>query len=104
MKLIFQNNKGEEKVIAEPSNVEECYKEMYKFLKEHNYKSYYQNVYGIGYKVRIDFGSWSEFFIVEGITFTDFCNESKNKSQILHNKRDKHNLRLWLTNEYENNK
>lgn len=41
MRLIFQNSKHEERVIAEPSNIEETIKEMNKFLSDHNFKSYY---------------------------------------------------------------
>lgn len=75
MKLVFQNSKGEESVIAEPLNVEECNREMHKFLMDHGYKSYYQNVCAVDdNKVRIDFGSWSEFFYIDGITFEEYCN------------------------------
>ena len=76
MKLFFQNSRGEERVIAEPLNREEVNKEINKFLDDHNYKSYYQNVCGCENGVRIDFGSWSEFFYIEGITFEEYCNDS----------------------------
>ena len=74
MKLIFQNSRGEERVIAEPQNKKEAVKEINKFLDDHNYKSYYQNVCGCENGVRIDFGSWSEFLYIEGITFEEYCN------------------------------
>ena len=38
MKLLFQNSRGEERVIAEPSNREEVNKEINKFLDDHNFK------------------------------------------------------------------
>ena len=74
MKLIFQNSRGEERVIAAPQNKKEAVKEINKFLDDHNYKSYYQNVCGCENGVRIDFGSWSEFLYIEGITFEEYCN------------------------------
>ena len=74
MKLIFQNSRGEERVIAEPQDKKEAVKEINKFLDDHNYKSYYQNVCGCENGVRIDFGSWSEFLYIEGITFEEYCN------------------------------
>ena len=45
MKLIFQNSRGEERVIAEPSDREEINKEINKFLDDHNFKSYYTRVW-----------------------------------------------------------
>ena len=45
MKLFFQNSKGEERVIAEPSNREDVIKEINKFLDDYNYKSYYTRVW-----------------------------------------------------------
>ena len=73
MKLLFQNSRGEERVIAEPQNREEVVKEINKFLDDHNYKSYYMNVceYDNG-KLRIDVGSWSEFMIVEGMSVDEW--------------------------------
>lgn len=41
MTLIFQNSKHKERVIANPLNIEEVYKEINKFLDEHNFKCYY---------------------------------------------------------------
>ena len=40
MKLIFQNSRGEERIIAEPQDKKEAVKEINKFLDDHNYKSY----------------------------------------------------------------
>lgn len=73
MKLIFQNSCGEERVIAEPQNREEVVKEINKFLDDHNYKSYYMNVCeDDNGRLRIDVGSWSEFMIIEGMTFEEW--------------------------------
>ena len=73
MKLIFQNSRGEERVIAEPQDKKEAVKEINKFLDDHNYKSYYMNVCeDDNGRLRIDVGSWSEFMIIEGMTFEEW--------------------------------
>lgn len=65
MKLYFRNSRGQERMIAEPTDEKECYKEIQKFLDEHNFKSYYTRTWTEedGSKW-YDVGSWSEFFIV----------------------------------------
>lgn len=69
LKLFFQNSKGEERLIATPTNREEVNKEIDKFLDEHNFKSYYTRVWEADGRLIFDVGSWSEVFILEGITF-----------------------------------
>lgn len=65
MKLFFQNSRGEERLIAEPSNKEEVNKEINKFLDDHNFKSYYTRVWVEDNRMIFDVGSWSELFILE---------------------------------------
>ena len=73
MKLIFQNSRGEERVIAEPQNREEISKEINKFLDDHNFKSYYMNVCeDDNGRLRIDVGSWSEFFYIEYMSLEEW--------------------------------
>lgn len=72
MKLFFQNCRGEERVIAEPSNKEEVNKEINKFLDDHNFKSSYTRAWEENGRLKLDVGSWSEFFFVEGMTFEDW--------------------------------
>lgn len=72
MKLIFQNSRGKERVIAEPQSVEEVFKEINKFLNEHNFKSYYTRVWEENGRVKLDVGSWSEFFLIEGINYEEY--------------------------------
>ena len=74
MKLIFQNSRGEERVIAEPSNREEVNKEINKFLDDHNFKSYYTRVWEADGRLIFDVGSWSEVFILEGMSFKEWSN------------------------------
>ena len=72
MKLIFQNSYGKERVIAEPTNKEEIFKEINKFLDDHNFKSYYTRVWEEDGRLAFDVGSYTEFFYVEGITFEEY--------------------------------
>ena len=72
MKLIFQNSRGEERVIAEPTNREEISKEINKFLDDHNFKSYYTRIWEENGRLIYDVGSHTEFFILEGMTFEEY--------------------------------
>lgn len=75
MKLFFQNSKGEERLIAEPSNREEVINEINKFLNDHNFKSYYTRVWEANGRLILDVGSHVEFFILEGMTFENWTKE-----------------------------
>lgn len=75
MKLFFKNSKGEERLIAEPSNREEVIKAINKFLDEHNFKSYYMRVWEENDRLKIDVGSHTEFFFLKGMTFEDWTKE-----------------------------
>ena len=65
MKLIFQNSKGVERVIAHPNNEEEAIKEIYKFCEERKFKIYYVRTCMENNRKVYDVGSWSEFFYLE---------------------------------------
>ena len=65
MKLIFQNSKGVERVIAHPNNEEEAMKEIYKFCEERKFKIYYVRTWMENNRKVYDVGSWSEFFYLE---------------------------------------
>ena len=73
MKLYFQNSRGVERLIAEPSNREEVVKEINKFLYDHNYKSYYMQVCEDNGRLMIDVGSHTEGFALEGMSFEDWA-------------------------------
>ncbi len=75
MKLYFQNSKGEERVIAEPTNREEVSKEIYKFLGEQKFKSYYTRVWEENGRLKFDVGSHTEFFYLEGMTYGEYVNK-----------------------------
>ena len=74
MKLFFQNSRGQERIIAEPSNREEVNKEINKFLDDHNFKSYYTRVWEADGRLVFDVGSWSEAFILDGMNFEEWSN------------------------------
>ena len=74
MTLYFQNSRGVERLIAEPSNREEVVKEINKFLNDHNYKSYYTKVWEDDGRLVFDVGSHTEFFILEGMNFEEWSN------------------------------
>lgn len=65
MKLYFQNSQGKERVIAEVENEEEAFKEIHKFLDEHNFKSYYTRSWMANGRKKYDVGSYSEFFYLD---------------------------------------
>lgn len=65
MKLIFQNSKGEERVIAEPENEEKAMECIYQFCEEKNFRIYYVRSWMSGNRKKYDVGSWSEFFFLE---------------------------------------
>lgn len=64
MKLYFENSLGKERVIAEVENEDEAFKEIHKFLDEHNYKSYYTRTWTVDGVKYFDVGSWSEKFLL----------------------------------------
>lgn len=64
-KVIFENSRHEEREIGTAVYIQGAYKIIDKFLEEHNFKSYYKNVCEIEKgKIRVDVGSWSEFFYI----------------------------------------
>ena len=79
--LYFQNIKGEEKLLGSYETVHDVDKAISDFLKEHNYKSYYSRYWNSGDRVKIDFGSHTQFFLVEGI-------DCKEYTKILFNRTD----------------
>lgn len=63
MKLNFENSRGVERCIAEVVTLEEAYKEIKKFLDDHNFKSYYTRRWNPQpWHTVFDVGSHTEFF------------------------------------------
>ena len=77
LKLYF-DRPAETRFLGEFETVKETMCFIQQFLAERNFKSYYTIVNDYGNNsVQLDVGSWSEFFIIEGITFEDFRKESE---------------------------
>lgn len=72
MKLYFKNSQGKERPIAECETTKDVGREIQKFLDDHNYKSYYSRSWGDKGNVIIDVGSYSEFFVLKGISHSDY--------------------------------
>lgn len=72
MVLYFENSKGDRRVISNPSEPREMWKDISSFLKEHNFKSYYTRIVFGKDEWTIDVGSHVEFFIVTDFTEDDY--------------------------------
>lgn len=63
MKLYFLARSGEERLLATVDTEEDAFREIQKFLDEHNFKSYYTRITLLpGGGKWIDYGSHTEFF------------------------------------------
>ena len=62
MKLEFENSYGERRIIGNPNDIEEVWKIISDFLKDHNFKSYYSRINFGNTEWEIDVGSHTEFF------------------------------------------
>lgn len=67
MKLYFLARSGEERLLATVDTEEDAFREIQKFLDEHNFKSYYTRT-GIvpeeNNAIYVDVGSWSEYMVI----------------------------------------
>ena len=77
MKLYFKNSQDKERLITECETTKDVSREIHKFLDDHNYKSYYSRSWGDEEKVMIDVGSYSEFFVVKGISHSEYIKDLK---------------------------
>jgi hypothetical protein len=61
--ILFDNRFGEKKSIGKADKIEDAWSIVFQFLKEHNFKSYYQRTTMVSDNTMwIDVGSHSEFF------------------------------------------
>lgn len=78
MELFFKC--GKEELIFESDSVAEILDFMDKFLETMKYKSYYKRYVGtqdvLG-GIMVDFGSYTDFFIIKGISFKEFIKSSQ---------------------------
>lgn len=77
MRVLFKKNDCEEVLIAEPSSKEEVVATIKKYLKDNNYKYYYMSLWEEDGRLKVDVGSYTEFFFVEGISFEEWTKEKK---------------------------
>lgn len=67
MNLYFQNSDGNERIIANINSVDDTFKEMKKFMNEHNFNSYYTRGWEENGRIKFDVGSHTEFFYLDGV-------------------------------------
>lgn len=60
--LYFQRANGEHRLLAIDVTEQEAFKEMNRFMDEHNFKSYYTRSWEEDDVKIYDVGSWTEFF------------------------------------------
>ena len=68
VKVLFENNRGVEKLLTEVNDVDEAYRYMYDFLDAHKFHSPYCRACGLEDKsgILVDVGSYTEFFRFKG--------------------------------------
>lgn len=71
MKLEFQTENNEIEVISHPRNKQELWRDIHKVLEDMGFKTYHQRLYMENDKIKIDFGSHTEFFYVTDLTVAD---------------------------------
>lgn len=79
MKLYFENSYGEERLIAECETIQEAHEEISNFLDEHNFKCYYTRSWNSGGRIKIDVGSHTEFFYIDGISYEEYTKLLQNE-------------------------
>ena len=65
LKFVNTCDSSRTRVIAKVKTEQEAFKEIHKFLEEHNYKSYYTRIWYEDNIKKYDVGSYSEFFHLE---------------------------------------
>lgn len=65
--VYFENSHGVRRVIGQAENGNEVFDIINKFLEEHNFKSYYVELYKADDEWVIDVGSHTEFFYVTDV-------------------------------------
>ena len=61
-----------EELLLETENKEELIDKINDFLYKKKYKTYYTRVWEENGKLKIDFGSWSEFFFADGLSLEEW--------------------------------
>ena len=75
---IYLLKNGEETLLDNKKTFKECMKYILNKINEYKYVSYYNRFQMIKDDVvMIDFGSWSDFFLIKGITFNEIMKAQK---------------------------
>lgn len=77
MNLYFKDSSGKEKLLLKDSTKDEIWTKINKHLKKHKVIPHYQRMFFQGGRVWIDYGSHTDFFIVDGATINDLMSEQK---------------------------
>ena len=65
MYLYFENSQGKRKLLSQPKTEKDCFKQISKFLEEHDFVSYYMRTWKpYEYVTQVDVGSHTEFFYI----------------------------------------
>ena len=68
LNVMFENSKGQKRIIGTVENEESAFKVINDFLDDHNYKSYYQRTWNKDDKTTVvDVGSHTEFFYIQEV-------------------------------------
>ena len=68
LNVMFENFKGQKRIIGTVENEESAFKIINDFLDAHNYKSYYQRTWNKDDKTTVvDVGSHTEFFYIQEV-------------------------------------
>ena len=68
LNVMFENSKGQKRIIGTVENEESAFKVISDFLDDHNYKSYYQSTWKKDNKTTVvDVGSHTEFFYIQEV-------------------------------------
>lgn len=77
MDLYFKDSGGKEKLLLKNSTKDDIWLEINEYLKEHKVTSHYQRMFVVDDRVWIDYGSHTDFFIVDGVTINDLISEQE---------------------------
>ena len=68
LNVMFENFKGQKRIIGTAETESGAFKLINNFLAEHNYKSYYKRTWKIDDNtMAVDVGSWSERFYIQEV-------------------------------------
>ena len=63
---MFENSKGQKRIIGTAKTNDEAFKVINDFLTDHNYKAYYRRIWKKDDKTTVvDVGSYTEFFYIQ---------------------------------------